>query len=139
MKRPIKVFISQPIHGKTEGEYLADRERLIELIKSSGDINRFLIKVFGVSIGEVEFTFTDTYHHEGCPPTSATGTRIWNLGQSISMMHDADMVILSYDYFRVNECNIESEICKVYRIPAFKEACKNGEIYLREMFAARSN
>ena len=98
----MKIFISQPMHGKTDEDILAKRESLIALAKEK--------------YGEVEVI--DSFIKD--PELEAKG-QIAMLGHSISMMADADLVVFAKDWTRARGCRVEQQVAKQYEIPILFE------------------
>lgn len=99
----MKIFISQPMNGKTDEDIVAKRETLIELAK----------KKYGDDI-EVIDSFTKD------PELEAKG-QIAMLGHSVSMMADADLVVFAKDWTRARGCRVEQQVAKQYEIPILFE------------------
>lgn len=98
----MKIFISQPINGRTDEDILAKRESLIALAKEK--------------YGEVEVIDSFTMD----PSVEAKG-QIAMLGHSISMMADADLVVFAKDWTRARGCRVEQQVAKQYEIPILFE------------------
>lgn len=98
----MKIFISQPINGRTDEDILAKRESLIALAKEK--------------YGEVEVI--DSFTKD--PSVEAKG-QIAMLGHSISMMADADLVVFAKDWTRARGCRVEQQVAKQYEIPILFE------------------
>lgn len=96
-----KVFISQPMNGKTVEEIRKEREIAIEEL-----MNNF---------PNEEFQVIDTILPDaGLEPESRN--RIFMLGRSIELLADADLVYLSKGWQDSNGCMVEYEIAKRYNI-----------------------
>lgn len=98
----MKIFISQPMNGKTDEDIVAKREALIALAKEK--------------YGEVEVI--DSFPKD--PELEAKG-QIAMLGHSISMMADADLVVFAKDWTRARGCRVEQQVAKQYEIPILFE------------------
>lgn len=96
----IKVFISQPFSGKTEDEVMQQKNDIIVKLK----------RYFG------DIVVIDNYHQElpAESPISETGKRLWYLGNSITMMRFADVIVFSSDYKKALGCKAEMEIAQLY-------------------------
>ena len=92
----MKVFISQPMKGKTKEQIVHDRNEIIELLESSGHIA--LISIIA-----------DAY------PESIE-KRIWYLGQEIAILSQADAVYFMDGWKESSGCKIEHAIVKEYEI-----------------------
>ena len=98
----MKIFISQPMNGRTDEDILAKRESLIALAKEK--------------YGEVEVI--DSFTKD--PELEAKG-QIAMLGHSIGMMADADLVVFAKDWTRARGCRVEQQVAKQYEIPILFE------------------
>lgn len=94
-----KVFISQPMAGMTDAEILERRKELIELVKHK----------YADEEIEVIDSFTKSEEIVG-------KGRIAMLGDSISLMADADIVIFAKNWRKSKGCMVEHEVCVQYRI-----------------------
>lgn len=91
-----KLFISQPMRGKTPEEIAAERERMIEQAA----------KLFP---GEIEVL--DTYYKD------FDGNRVQFLGRSIGDLGKADLAIFAPGWEDFTGCRCEHAICQEYNIP----------------------
>ena len=97
----MKVFISQPMHGRTDEEILKEREEVVEWIKH-------------VTTESMEIIST---LKQSQVPDGVKNKRIWYLGHSIIKLAEADLVIFVNDWEKANGCQIEYEVAKKYKIP----------------------
>lgn len=95
----MKIFISQPFHGKTEEEVMGVRNAIL--------VN--FAKQYRYGIEEIQVI--DNWTAPEDKP------RMWYLGRAIQMMSEADVVVFSCDYRYAKGCKIEFEVCKEYGIP----------------------
>ena len=95
----IKVFISQPMHGRSKCEVTEERNKIKKL---------------------VEAKYREGYHIEylnedvdlwGRPEE---WTRIQHLGYSIMNMYDADIVVFAPDWIKAAGCCVEHEVAYRY-------------------------
>ena len=93
-----KVFISQPMRGKTDEEILAERDEAIEKVKQIYD-------------GE-EIEIIDSFFKEA--PTDATP--LWYLGDSIVLLSKADVVYFCKGWETARGCVIEYMCAEMYGI-----------------------
>ena len=91
-----KVFISQPMKGKSDGEIKAAREILIKKIKE-----RF---------GEVEIMDNN---FENAPYNARP---LWYLAKSLEMLSKADMAYFAKDFDKYRGCTIEHLCAREYGI-----------------------
>lgn len=96
----MKIFISQPMRGKTDAEILAERERVIEAAKAK----------WGDDVEALESFF------QGAP---AEAKPLWFLGESLKVMADADAVILCPNWCLTRGCIVEAAAANRYNIPTF--------------------
>jgi len=97
----MKVYISQPMRGLSDEQIRKDREEVVEWVKAHWD--------------DVEIL--ETYHPEWAEAASKhNDRRIYFLGQSITMMSDADMVVMLNDYNFYDGCICEEKVAGQYRI-----------------------
>lgn len=92
-----KLFISQPMNGKTDEEILKEREHAIELAK------RYL--------GE-DVVIIDSFFQSA--PVDAKP--LWFLGKSIELLSTADVVYFANGWKEARGCRIEHECAKEYGI-----------------------
>ena len=93
-----KVFISQPMRGKTDEEILAERDEAIEKVKQIYD-------------GE-EIEIIDSFLKEA----PADATPLWYLGDSIVLLSKADVVYFCNGWETACGCVIEYMCAKMYGI-----------------------
>lgn len=99
----MKLFISQPMAGKTDKEILDERERILHNVKEL-----FPDK----EIEEIQSFF------EGAPHNA---TSLWYLGESIKLLGQADIVYFCKDWEKYRGCCIEHECCVRYSIKHVEE------------------
>lgn len=97
----MKVFISQPMNGKSEQEILKERELLIKQVKE-----RF------ASYGEIEIL--DSYFKDYEPSSGNIGLKF--LAKSIELLADADVAIFANGWEFARGCRIEHLCAKEYGI-----------------------
>lgn len=96
-----KLFISQPMNGKTDEEILFERARIIELCKKR--------------YGEIEVieSFFENAPHEARP--------LWFLAKSLELMSTADIAFFAYGWKDYRGCKIEHECAKQYGIEIVRD------------------
>lgn len=95
----MKIFISQPMRGKTDAEILAERERAIKAAKAKwGDVEA------------LESFF------QGAPTEAKP---LWFLGESLKVMADADAVIVCKGWSDARGCKVEIAAADAYKLPVF--------------------
>lgn len=97
-----KLFISQPMRGKTDEEILAVREKAI---KSATEI-----------IGE-EVEVIDSFFQSA--PVDARP--LWFLGKSLELMSTADVVYFADGWRDMRGCRIEHECAVEYNLDRIEE------------------
>lgn len=96
----MKIFISQPMRGKTDAEILAERERVIKAAKAK----------WGDDVEVLESFFRGA-------PTEAKP--LWFLGESLKVMADADAVIVCKGWSDARGCKVEIVAAEAYKLPVF--------------------
>lgn len=96
----MKIFISQPMRGKTDAEILAERERAIKVAKVK----------WGDDVEALESFFQDA-------PTEAKP--LWFPGESLKVMADADAIILCKGWSDARECKVEIVVAYACKLPIF--------------------
>lgn len=94
-----KVFISQPMNGKTKAEILVERDKAIKLCKKY--------------LGE-DIKVLDTLFEEEAPKEVNQG--LWFLGKSIQMLSHADYAFFCEGWEETRGCVIEHDCAKKYNI-----------------------
>lgn len=94
IKKP-KLFISQPMHGKSAEEILAERE---EAIKKATRLVKCDMEVIDSYIQDAP---------EGAKP-------LWFLGKSLELMADADVVYFAKGWQKARGCQLEYECAHAY-------------------------
>ena len=97
----MKLFISQPMAGKTDKEILDERERILHNVK----------ELFPDKEIEVIDSFFD-----GEPKTP-----LWYLGESVKLLGQADIAYFCKDWEKYRGCCIEHECCVRYSIKHVEE------------------
>lgn len=95
----IKLFISQPMRGKTDEEILAEREKAIASVKE---------KCRGEEIQVLDSFF------QGAP---ADAKPLWYLGESLKVLAEADVAYFAKGFHKARGCRIENEAATAYDIP----------------------
>lgn len=98
-----KLFISQPMKGKTDEQILAERERAIEAAK----------ELLGEPVEVIDSFFQSA-------PVGAKP--LWFLGKSLELLADADIAYFAKDWQKARGCKIEHECAVEYGIPRIEHA-----------------
>lgn len=99
-KPPFKIFISQPMKGRTDEEIMQERNKI--MIKMTEVITRF---------GGRPVEFIDSFFGEG-----ASKSPIDSIGKSISLMGEADLVVFAPGWEDARGCRIEHQVARDYGI-----------------------
>lgn len=97
-----RVFISQPMKGKTDEEILAVRAKAIESVKRN----------FGEEV-EVIDSFFQNAPHDAKP--------LWFLGKSIELLSTADVAYFAKGWEEARGCRIENECAIEYGIDVIED------------------
>lgn len=84
----LKLFISQPMRGKTEEEILQERERIINMVQAQ--------------YGSVQVI--DSFVKEN--PPKKVNTPLWFLAKSIEFLSEAELLLYSSAVCTVCRCNL---------------------------------
>lgn len=93
-----KVFISQPMQGKTDEEIRQTRAMDIEFIKTIYP----------------DAEIIDSFLPESAPKNSRAA--VYKLGQSIQLLAEADVLFLSKGWEQYRGCKIEQSVAVAYGI-----------------------
>lgn len=96
----MKIFISQPMRGKTDAEILAERERAIKAAKAK----------WGDDVEVLESFFQDA---------PAEAKPLWFWDESLKVMADADAVIVCKGWSEAIGCKVEITTADAYKLPVF--------------------
>ena len=98
-----KLFISQPMNGKTDDEILAERANAIQAVRDSA----------GEEIEVINSFFQDA-------PSEARP--LWYLGKSLELRSEADIAYFAPGWEKMRGCRIENQCAKEYGIERIIEA-----------------
>lgn len=96
-----KLFISQPMKGKTDAEILAEREKAIQSAK----------RELGEDVEVIGSFF------QGAP---ADARPLWFLGKSLELLSGADIAYFAKDWETARGCRIENQCAIEYGIPVIE-------------------
>ena len=94
----MKVFISQPMKGRTEKEILDQRKRIEDYIKQ--EVNQDV---------EILDSYVESAPDE-CNP-------VFFLGLSLQFLSQADLAVFCEGWENARGCRIEHQVCEDYGIP----------------------
>lgn len=92
-----KLFISQPMNGKTKEEILAERNKAIESAKD----------MLNEDVEVIESYFEDYNPDKGCVPLKY-------LAKSLELLADADVAYFANDWENYRGCRIENQCAIAY-------------------------
>ena len=92
-----KVFISQPMNGRSDEDILKERREIIEKAKEA----------LGEEVEEIDSFFQDA-PHDAKP--------LWFLGKSLEKLSDADVACFAPKALAARGCKIEYDCCVAYGI-----------------------
>lgn len=92
----MKLFISQPMNGKTDDEILKVREEAVKFVKDICE--------------DEEIELIDSFF-QGAPEEAKP---LWYLGKSIQLMSEADAVFFAPGWEEARGCKIEHECALEY-------------------------
>lgn len=99
-----KLFISQPMNGKTNEEILAVREKAIDSAK----------KNLGDDVEVIDSYFEDYNPENGCVPLKY-------LSKSLELLADADIAYFAKGWEEARGCRIENQCAIAYGIEVIEE------------------
>lgn len=105
VKEVKKVFISQPMRGKTSKEILAARNEVFTKLQDC--------------LPEYELRLIDSFITD-MPDANVKNKSVWYLGKSIQLLSEADIMLGPCDYLRYAGCNIETEVARAYGIQRYR-------------------
>lgn len=94
-----KLFISQPMNGKTQEEILTERNKAIDIATN----------LCGDAVKVIDSYFEDYNPDNGCVPLKY-------LAKSIELMADADIVYFAEGWYNYRGCVIEHKCAREYGI-----------------------
>lgn len=93
-----KLFVSQPMRGKTKEEIMKERQEAIE----------FAQMLAGEDFEVIDSFFEDA--PEGAEP-------LWYLGKSLQLLSTADFAVFALGWNEARGCKIEHDCAEAYDIP----------------------
>lgn len=101
----IKIFISQPMKGRSDEEILQERAKIKEFVQQKYNQEEIVeIPSFIKSAPIIK-------------------NPLWYLGRSIEFMANADIVVFAPDWETARGCLIEHIACLLYNIPMYELEC----------------
>ena len=105
----MKVFISQPMRGKTDEQIRTERKEAVKKIKS-------LYKNYDVEILDTLFNDSNEINLE-----SQNSRSMYYLGKLIQYMRDADLVYFMKHWKEYRGCRIEHYVAEQYGLKMMEE------------------
>lgn len=109
----MKIFVSQPMNGRTKEEVLEERTKCIEAYKA------WLAKHVQdtLTMKVVTFEVIENYDKPHAPENAP---RLWYLADSLKLMSEADYVIFAPGWKKAKGCKVEMMCCRLYNKPYIK-------------------
>lgn len=95
-----RLFVSQPMNGKTQDEIIEARDKAIERL--SRRLNE------GFEVAESYFTEDE--------PKDVKNSGVYWLGKSLELLSKCDLVLFIGDWMSYRGCRIEREVARAYGI-----------------------
>lgn len=105
----MKVFISQPMRGRTQKEIKKERAEAIEFAKKRLGVDR--VNVIDSFFADIEY------------PDDVKQLTTWAIGKSIQMLGEADVAVFCENWENYRGCRVERKVCEEYGI---KMLCVGG-------------
>lgn len=99
----VRLFISQPMRGKTDEQIESEREDLIAIAKA-------------VYAGRGEVEVIDSFFKGGLNVPAGAKAPLYHLGKSLELLATADVVIFAEGWRDARGCRIEHECAKQYGV-----------------------
>ena len=101
---PVRLFISQPMRGKTDEQIESEREKLVEIAEA-------------VYFGGGGVEVIDSFFKGGLDVPAGAKAPLYYLSKSLELLATADVAIFAEDWQGARGCRIEHECAKQYRVP----------------------
>lgn len=101
-----KLFISQPMRGKTDEEILAVRAQAIQSAERA--------------LGE-EVEVIDSFFKDAVAPSTVLSRPLWFLGESLKLLSGADVAYFAEGWEDARGCKIEHECAIEYGITTIED------------------
>ena len=107
---PIKVFLSLPMHGKTNSTIFRNLSQMAKYVR---EMHMF---------GDNEIKFVDNFMEDVEKPAEDTlvNPNLFYLGRAVKKMANVNAVVFHPDWKTARGCCIEKEVCSKYGIPAYE-------------------
>lgn len=97
-----RVFISQPMNGKTKNDIMIEREKIIAKLKED----------LGYDIQVIDSIITEV-------PPENVNVGLWYLSKSLELLSTADIVYFPADWEKYRGCIIEHACAALYNIESY--------------------
>jgi len=97
-----KLFISQPMNGRTDAEIRETREKIIQEVKA----------IFREDVEVLDS------HFEGLSPDAKP---LWCLGESLKLLAEADAAYFAKGWEKARGCRVEHRCARLYGTPLIIE------------------
>ena len=101
---PVRLFISQPMRGKTDEQIESEREKLVEIAEA-------------VYFGRGGVEVIDSFFKGGLDVPAGAKAPLYYLSKSLELLATADVAIFAEDWQGARGCRIEHACAKRYRVP----------------------
>lgn len=101
---PVRLFISQPMRGKTDEQIESECEKLVEIAET-------------VYFGGGGVEVIDSFFKGGLDVPAGAKVPLYYLSKSLELLATADVAIFAEDWQGARGCRIEHECAKQYRVP----------------------
>ncbi len=101
---PVRLFISQPMRGKTDEQIESEREKLVEIAEA-------------VYFGGGGVEVIDSFFKGGLDVPAGAKAPLYYLSKSLELLATADVAIFAEDWQGARGCRIEHECARQYRVP----------------------
>lgn len=101
---PVRLFISQPMRGKTDEQIESEREKLVEIAEA-------------VYLGGDGVEVIDSFFKRGLDVPAGAKVPLYYLSKSLELLATADVAIFAEDWQGARGCRIEHECAKQYKVP----------------------
>lgn len=95
----MKIFVSQPMAGSTKDEILAERERILDIVKRL--------------YASEEIQLVNSYFELD---VDSKRPNVRMLGMSIELLAEADLAVFGTDWAVARGCTVEYSVAKAYHI-----------------------
>lgn len=103
----VRLFISQPMRGKSDEEIESEREDLIAIAKA-------------VYAGRGEVEVIDSFFKGGLDVPAGAKAPLYYLSKSLELLATADVAIFAEDWWEARGCRIERECADGYGVARIK-------------------